>query len=73
MNHESADDAPTLGVWVEMFFGSSQYPEIPSTHILDTGAPKYPYRQHFKAEVYPIEVRGPFGGILGSELESDVE
>ena len=36
-------------------------PESPSTQIMYTLAPKYLYRDHFKAKVYTIWVPGPLG------------
>ena len=34
-------------------------PEGPGTNTSDTSAPKYPYREPFKAKVYRIGVPGP--------------
>ena len=45
-----------LGVW-------GVFPKGPCTQIVYTLAPKYLYRDYFKAKVYTIWVHGPLGGI----------
>ena len=37
------------------------FPKGPCTLIVDSLAPKYLYRDYFKAKVYPIWVHGPVG------------
>ena len=50
-----------LGESLPIFIGCGAFPEGPCTEIVYTLAPKYLYRDYFKAKVYTIWVHGPLG------------